>query len=384
MSGKDLHSPSPPSTARFQWVDSVRGMAIIWITFFHCFLAYDGGFPWPVSISSFPAFLEQCAPDSPLGIFSCTVEGMIAGLFQRGAQGVGVFILFSGFGLTYSLVKRGGKEPAWGNWYRHRLFRLLPIYWLAHLVFLVSPIQYKPDPIDYRFLLSLFGERVYPIDRVFFYLVPAWWFVGMLLQLYIVFPILFRLMQRLGSAKYLALCIAVTSVARYLLFGVLEANGNYIQGGFFACRLWEFAAGMALGKLIAEEPDKSLKWLLSLRAFIGGIFLYALGALTYRPDFLYSFSDGLTALGLSLIMIQLASLTDRVPLLGRSLALAGIYSYSIYLFHQPFIMYAGDKLRPYHLWGFLVLASAITVLIAVACMGVEYSVNRISGRFVRR
>ncbi len=374
---------TPAGSGRFQWVDGVRGMAILWITFFHCILAWDGGYPLPVSISSFPAFLEQCAPNSMFGNFSCTIEGMIAGLLQRGAQGVGVFILFSGFGLTYSLVKKGGREPAWGRWYKHRLLRLFPIYWLAHLFFLLSPVQYKPDPIDYRFLLSFFGDRVYPVDKIFFYLVPAWWFIGLLLQLYLVYPLLYRLMQRLGSAKYLALCIAVASASRYFLFAVLEANGNYIQGAFFACRLWEFAAGMVLGKMIAEEPGRSLKWLLSPGAFLCGVLLYALGALSYRPDFLYSFSDGLTAMGLTLIMAQLASFSERVPLLGKSFILAGIYSYSIYLFHQPLIMYAGDKLKPFHIWGFLLYACASVLLISVVCMGIEYMVNRISDRFLR-
>ena len=34
------HNASAP---RFEWLDGVRGMAIIWITFFHCILAYGKG-----------------------------------------------------------------------------------------------------------------------------------------------------------------------------------------------------------------------------------------------------------------------------------------------------------------------------------------------------
>ena len=66
--------------------------------------------------------------------------------------------------------------------------RLFPLYWLAHLVFLVSPFVILHDPVDYRFLLSFFGDRVYPVDKMFFYLVPAWWFLGLLIETLHRFP----------------------------------------------------------------------------------------------------------------------------------------------------------------------------------------------------
>ena len=105
-----------------------------------------------------------------------------------------------------------------------RFKRLFPVYWLANLVFLITPFALLHDPIDYRFLLSLIGDRIYPIDTMFFYLVPAWWFLGLLIQLYLVFPLLFKLMQRIGWLKYLGFCIFLTITARYALT-LVEANG---------------------------------------------------------------------------------------------------------------------------------------------------------------
>jgi peptidoglycan/LPS O-acetylase OafA/YrhL len=105
---------------------------------------------------------------------------------------------------------------------------------------------------------------------------------------------------------------------------------------------------------------------------------------TYQPNFLYSFSDGLTAMGLSVILIHVAYRLDRIPGLGRWLALGGVYSYSIYLFHQPYVMYAGEKLRPDSLGVFLVFASAVTVLIALGSMCLEYTVNRTVNLFFRQ
>ncbi len=365
------------STGRFQWLDSVKGIAVIWIAFYHCLLSYgSGSLPWPITFSSLLGLVHQCARGSVFGNFSCAFEGVIAAIIQRGAQAVGVFILFSGFGLTYSLAKRGGVETSWALWYRRRLTRLFPVYWLAHLVFLVSPFATLRDPVDYRFLLSFFGDRVFPIDKMFFYLVPAWWFMGLLIELYIVFPLLFRLMDRLGWMKYLGLCVLSSSVAKYVLVDIVNANGYYEMGGFFVCRLWEFGAGMALGKLVGERPDWVLGRLLSWKGFFAGAILYSLGLFSYQPNFLYVFSDGLTAMGLSVILLHVAYRLDTAPGLGRSLALAGVYSYSIYLFHQPYVMYVGEKLRLHSLGAFLVFASAVAVLIALGSMGLEYAVGR--------
>ncbi len=383
MENPAASAPAPAALPlRFQWLDSVRGLAIIWIAFFHFVLAYKGNYPLPITIASLGSFVADCAPSALFGSFSCAMEGLVIALFQRGAQGVGVFVLFSGFGLTYSLVKRGTGEPAWGKWYRRRFVRLFPIYWLAHFLLLVLPFQVH-DPVDYRFLLSLLGDRIAPIDTVFYYFVPSWWFVGLLLQLYIVFPLLYRLMQRLGPAKYLALAAVAASASRYLVFGVLDAHGNYLQGGFFACRLWEFAAGMILGKLMAESPQKTLAVIFSPPAFLAGIALYVLSVLTYRPDFLFSFSDGFSGMGLSLIMIHIASVLDRIPVAGKAFATAGVYSYGIYLLHQPYVMYFGERLTPCHVGVALLLAAAIILVVSMLSACLERGTNRVVDRFVR-
>jgi len=211
---------------------------------------------------------------------------------------------------------------------------------------------------------------------MFFYFVPAWWFLGLLIELYIFFPLLYKLMDRLGWVKYLLLCILLSSAARYVLVDIVKANGYYEMGGFFVCRLWEFGAGMTMGKLMGERPDWTLGRLLSLRGFLAGVIVYTLGLYCYQPNFLYSFSDGLTAMGLSVILIHVAYRFNRVPGLGSSLALAGVYSYGIYLFHQPYVMYAGENLRAHSLGVFLVFAFALSVLVGLVSMCFEYTVNR--------
>src|SRR6202008_2683766 len=146
----------------------------------------------------------------------------------------------SGFGLAYSLARPVRPPPAWLGWYRSRLIRLLPMYWVAHLVYLVSPFQARFDALDYRFVLSFLGDRVVPIGTLFYYFNPALWYFGLLLQLYLVFPLLFVVLERLGAARFLVVAAVVTVGARWVLLFAMPMDGRWVQGGFFACRLWEF------------------------------------------------------------------------------------------------------------------------------------------------
>jgi peptidoglycan/LPS O-acetylase OafA/YrhL len=362
---------------RFQWLDSVKGIAVLWIALYHCLLSYGSAkLPWPITIGSFGDYLRPEAHASTLEKLAHVAAGIFAALIQRGPQAVGVFILFSGFGLTYSLVKRGQSPPPWTTWYKKRLTRLFPVYWVAHLIFLVSPLAYIQNHVDYRFLLSFLGDRVYPIEKMFFYFVPAWWFMGLLIELYIFYPLLYMLMERMGWLKYLALCILLSTASRFILNDVLKANGYYEMGGFFVCRLWEFAAGMALGKLMAQGPELTLKRLLSWKALAAGMLLYTVGVYFYRPNFLYFFSDGLTTMGLSVLIIHIAHFFDSIPGVGKALAKTGVYSYSIYLLHQPYLMYVGRTIRSAGMGFFLLVACAVTLLVVLGSISMEYLVNR--------
>ena len=45
----------------------------------------------------------------------------------------------------------------------------LPMYWVAHLVYLVSPFVARLEPVDDRIILSLLGLRFIDIEMNFMY-----------------------------------------------------------------------------------------------------------------------------------------------------------------------------------------------------------------------
>ena len=361
----------------------MKGICIIWIAFFHCFSAYDmGQYPWPLSFARFPEYLGSCAAQSITGWLNCIMDGVFASLFQRGPQAVGVFLALSGFSLTRSLLKSAPAQPGWTAWYGRRFLRLFPLYWAAHLIFLVSPFIKPTDAIDYRFFLSLLGDRFWPVDTMFFYLNPSWWFFGLLLQLYIVFPLLYRLLQRLGPAIFFVLAAGVAILSRYLLFAVFEAHGNYVMGAFFGCRLWEFAAGMSLAALFSRQPLKAEKLLFSWPMLAAGILIYGLGGASYQPCFTYAFTDGLIGTGLFIIVAQASRLFERMAIIGPLLPLAGAYSFGIYLLHQPYVIYFGERLRGQPMTTFVFAAVGLIMIIAALAILIESGIKKALNRIV--
>jgi len=73
--------------------------------FFHFFNAYaNDRFPWFIRGGYFSKFLSVCSPHSGFAMLQCRLESAYVLAIDFGYHAVGVFLLLSGLGLTYSLV----------------------------------------------------------------------------------------------------------------------------------------------------------------------------------------------------------------------------------------------------------------------------------------
>ncbi|MBI2962432.1 MAG: acyltransferase [Deltaproteobacteria bacterium] len=371
-----------PATARLEWLDVMKGISILWIAYFHGFrvLVGDGRFPGALSGGYLAGYWASCRPQSWLQQIACGLEAYAVGFGSVGFHAVSVFLVLSGFGLVYSLARTGGPARGWVGWYRARLLRLFPMYWIAHVVYLVSPFQVRYEPIDYRFLLSFLGDRVYPVETIFYYFNPALWYFGLLLELYLVFPLLFRLLQRAGVAWFLALSLGATLGARYVMLCVFPVNGYYVQGAFFLPRLWEFALGMALGLLYRTRAADVDRRLFSPPALAAGAALYTLGLYSYATLWSYTFTDALIGTGLAIVLAHVARAAARAPRPGAVLAAVGAYSYGLYLLHQPYVLYFATLGRHLATPSFVAMICALIAVLALAAMALERQVNRLTQR----
>jgi peptidoglycan/LPS O-acetylase OafA/YrhL len=365
-------------STRVEWPDKMKGIAMLWIAFFHFYNTYSNSqYPSIGESDYFGRSMARCPHESLLGSLGCLIKACLVGLTAMGFHAVGVFIILSGVVLTFTLAAHRDPPGGWSNWYRSRLLRLYPMYIVAHLIFLVSPFVFRPEPIDYRFLLSMLGDRFWPIYTIFYYANPAWWYFTLILQLYLVFPILFRGLQRLGPIVFLTLCGIETFVVRYVLLDFINANGAWLQGAFFGCRLWEFALGMVIGMTLRQNQSRVERVLFQWQTLVGGLAIYLLGLYSYRSPITYTFSDALTGTGLFLILTHVVHMNQlSLAGVGRVLAHVGAYSYGLYLLHQPYVLWIGVRVRWLSGPEFCLLAAVVITVLAIVSMQIERAVNR--------
>ncbi len=326
-----------PSTADIlNLTDFCKGLAILWIFLVH----YEGGwFGW---------------------------------------QGVHIFIVLSGFGLTYSCFSRA-RPIQWSQWFQKRFRRILPVYWLAvglslPLLIAIQFVLGEPLWIPFvRTILDLsFLTNVFESFRGG--ATGAFWYVPFILGAYLIFPFLYGWLKKYpnwrGCLSLLLITMAVEflyrAIAIYRLDGLpisyddqrflaifpnsvqpLEQHADWFFGffqrrspfGFIPARLGEFALGGVVAFGLTQNHQRMNQRLLNPFAGLVGVLIWLLGqVLLYVGLWGWIFADFVIATGLVLWTLNFAYLLQRtIPSLFRAMTFLGVWSYYLYLVHQPFV-----------------------------------------------
>jgi peptidoglycan/LPS O-acetylase OafA/YrhL len=352
---------------RLLWIDISKGLAILFVAYFHFFTTYfqHGVLP-PADWNSLGA-----GALSILRLAWLKISGL-------GFHAVGVFIILSGWTLMQSTMRRAESGAiGWSAWYRARFLRLYPMYWVAHLVYLLSPFVARLEPVDDRIILSLLGLRFIDIQMNFMYLNAAWWYFSMLIQFYVIFPLLFLAARRLGPWWFLLIACAAGFFARYLLLVVWQLNGLWVLGGFAICRLPEFALGMSLAMWHTRSPARAEWFLLRGAGLVLGLFLYPAALQLYNGLYEYIFVDFATGTCCMLEIVGIAGiiLTFKNP--ANLFGLVGLYSYGLYLIHQPYVIWLGLRIREVPIWAFLLICVPTLAVLSAWGMFLEKATNSI-------
>lgn len=357
---------------RLLWLDVSKALAIFFVVYFHFFRTY----------------FEHGTPPtddwSGLAAGTLTILKMVwlkvSGL---GFHAVGVFIILSGWALMQSTARRAESGGvAWNAWYRARFLRLYPMYWVAHLLYLLSPFVARLEPVDSRIVLSLLGLRFIDITMNFMYLNAAWWYFSMLIQLYLIFPLLFWAAQKLGPWTFLLIACAIGFFTRYLMLVVYPQHGLWILGGFAICRLPEFALGMALGMWHSRSTARVEWFLLRGAGLVTGLLLYPAALSLYHNGLTYVFVDLATSACCFLEIVGLAGIISRFAGPAKLFGLVGAFSYGLYLIHQPYVIWLGLRVREQPVWMFFFIAAATLAVLGAWGIFLERSTNTLVDKLI--
>ena len=177
-------------------------------------------------------------------------------IFGMGYQAVHLFFVLSGFGLALSalLTENKGNQIRWFDFLKKRFFRLYPSYWLILAIYLLLNVSQYPSFLG---LLKTYGK-----GAVFLDILPATWYVPILLQLYLIFPFLFYFLRKLSLARFLffSLLVKIISSAGIITLSLLSFNrilgfgmGGLAPGNIALTRLFEFCFGMAIAKYWIDQ-----------------------------------------------------------------------------------------------------------------------------------
>jgi peptidoglycan/LPS O-acetylase OafA/YrhL len=325
---------SPQKPLEFDWMNPLKALALLGVLANHFVESFGSG-PWFTNPSNnWPDFSIRITRIFPPGDSILVRVTTFVGWLGDSAPGV--FILLSGLGLTWAALHRPPTEMRPTIFYRRRLGRILPLYVGMHFVVFAMALLKRGGALSIantKSLLSMFGLRF--SDTLFFYINPSWWFVWLILQLYLIYPFLFRFMQRLGPKRFFISALVFTLLSR--LYGITLSQSVYfwMTGMFFGTRLAEFAAGMVIASFFAQGDNARQLELKSGR-------LFALSLLAYASGLMCSFtwagslvSNFLVTLGMTGLFYALwrGVIRPFAPA-QRITDWMGVQSYGVYLLHQ--------------------------------------------------
>src|SRR4029434_8596940 len=146
----------------------------------------------------------------PLAANSGTFGLVLMRVLHSGHLGVVVFNIITGFVLALPHLGPA-RRPAltYGDFLRRRFLRICPQYYLALLLWTTIMLLTAHEPSSAVVLSfvahAFFVHTLHP--TTLFGIVPAYWWLGLLVQFYLLFPLVLRLFQRLGPKRSgLVLC----------------------------------------------------------------------------------------------------------------------------------------------------------------------------------
>jgi len=363
-------SPSP-DPARFDYIDSLRGLAIAGVITTHSLILFPD-LPWLVR--------------------------QLGGL---GSHGVHLFFVASALTLMVSWSSR--RDGAL-SFYTRRAFRIVPMFYLATMLYLLlGSVLERPfwadGAIDFRaVLLTLLMINGWVPDAINS-VVPGGWTISVEMTFYVIFPLLAVLITTpLRAAIFVALALVIAAAANMsipILYPGIDTSAlKFFSYYWLPNSLPSFAIGVLAFSLLSRAPRG--RWAASCLLLCAGLAaaFVMLGPLPYSSSFAQPIARGtmIAAAGMLLVLSF-----HRVPnglFVNRIMSALGRVSYSAYLIHWLVVeallrtvgaVHAGPRLSCL-IWPCAVLMIVATtgMLASASYRYIERPAIRAGSRFARQ
>lgn len=328
------------SAKHIEFLDYVRGIAILNVFLFHSLQEtfHFSSLPW----------------DGLLRDFSVSKTFLLLLPASFGWAGVSIFFVVSGFCIHLSFHKQGRE---WRSFFIRRFFRIYPPYFLALLLyaalFSITKLHLFSGQVGWRELWAhLF--LVHNFDSQSYYAInPSFWTIAIEAQLYLLYPILLMMVAKFGWRRtmiFVAICELLIDGINGVFAGMIGAEQSFGTG----TSKFVFEIASNVHWLAVSPLGYWFSW--SLGAVIADAFLegrtlplaksplslwITLVAISYFVRPLYSFFFLLVALLTAAVISKIMSGVlpkVRIPdFCLKHLHRTGLWSYSIYLLHQPLV-----------------------------------------------
>lgn len=367
-------------------LDGLRGIAVLWVIAFHyCALRDAAGDPWVEALRAWP---------------------LVEAVLRNGYLGVDLFFLISGFLLTLPWLLRaraGETAPATLPFYRRRLRRIVPAYYLQLVLLFVLVLPLLRGADYWRrdlYVLAWNGvahagfiHNTSPLTSGSMAVNGALWTLAVEAQFYLLLPLLAPLFVRASAlATFAAFSLAAAwqwgarhdlepIIGAYLAAGAHWAWPESVIRGLLLTQLPSYLGHFALGSLMGrawlawrerERTPRQRDALITIGAVAAATLVGLLGtrvAVWGEQTWLLT----TIALGALLLAASLGTGFLSRTVLGRGpLAFAGRVSYSAYLYHLPVLLLC------LHLW------KGSPVLMLPAYLAIVGLASWLSWRFVEQ
>lgn len=297
--------------------------------------------------------MKSSSPDKPryyrevdslraIAVIAVVLNHIDSSLLSGGFLGVDIFFVISGFVVSASLVKHPSNEPLLTflkSFYQRRIKRLYPALLVCTSFFTLLSLMIFADPAVYikTAFSAVFGlSNMYLAHQASDYFAVAaevspfthTWSLGVEEQFYLLFPLIYYFFRR-----HLAKALTLLLMASFALFFFIKTKDSTWAFYLMPTRLWQFALGALV---FASGYTKIFRRLNPHLALIPLALMAA--TLAEAGSFRIS-STFLISIASALILCFIKETPERRYLSLRPILLIGLYSYSIYLFHWPVLVF---------------------------------------------